>query len=213
MMENPQGQTHQNMHTGNVPSQMNHGGHEVFDVHEVLSGAIDTLNSYMLLSQHVKDPELKDILDRQYQFIQQEYNTTVECFKTGQDPSTPTQSYRMKQGNDFVYGLKPSQPKKPLQSASEITDEWISGHMLGAVKSSASMKTMSALETTNPVVRRVLADSVPNCIEMAYEISLYQNKHHYYQVPQLAQQDLQQMVNAFAPAQGQPQMPNNNTTH
>jgi spore coat protein CotF len=213
MMENQQGQTHQNMHTGNVPSQMNHGGHEVFDVHEVLSGAIDTLNSYMLLSQHVKDPELKDILDRQYQFIQQEYNTTVECFKTGQDPSTPTQSYRMKQGNDFVYGLKPSQPKKPLQSASEITDEWISGHMLGAVKSSASMKTMSALETTNPVVRRVLADSVPNCIEMAYEISLYQNKHHYYQVPQLAQQDLQQMVNAFAPAQGQPQMPNNNTTH
>jgi spore coat protein CotF len=213
MMENQQGQTHQNMHTGNVPSQMNHGGHEVFDVHEVLSGAIDTLNSYMLLSQHVKDPELKDIMDHQYQFIQQEYNTTVECCKTGQDPSTPTQSYRMKQGNDFVYGLKPSQPKKPLQSASEITDEWISGHMLGAVKSSASMKTMSALETTNPVVRRVLADSVPNCIEMAYEISLYQNKHHYYQVPQLAQQDLQQMVNAFAPAQGQPQMPNNNTTH
>ena len=213
MMENQQGQTHQNMHTGNVPPKMNHGGHEVFDIHEVLSGAIDTLNSYTLLRQHVKDQELKDILDRQYQFIQQEYNTTVECFKTGQDPSTPTQSYKMQQGNDFVYGMKPSQPKKPLQAVSEITDEWISGHMLGAVKSSASMKTMSALETTNPVVRRVLADSVPNCIEMAYEISLYQNKHHYYQVPQLAQQDMQQMLNSFAPAQGQPQMPNNNTTH
>ena len=40
MMENQQGQTHQNMHTGNVPPQMNHGGHEVFDIHEVLSGAI-----------------------------------------------------------------------------------------------------------------------------------------------------------------------------
>ena len=74
------------------------------------------------------------------------------------------------------------------------------------------MKTMAALETTNAVVRRVLADSVPNCIEMAYEISLYQNKHHYYQVPQLAQQDMQQMVNSFEPAQGKPQMPNNNTT-
>ncbi|MFS0907562.1 spore coat protein [Priestia aryabhattai] len=212
-MENQQGQAHQNMHTGNVSLQMNHGGHEVFDIHEVLSGAIDTLNSYTLLRQYVKDQELKDILDRQYQFIQQEYNTTVECFKTGQDPSTPTQSYKMQQGNDFVYGMKPSQPKKPLQSVSEITDECISGHMLGAVKSAASMKTMSALETTNPVVRRVLADSVPNCIEMAYEISLYQNKHHYYQVPQLAQQDMQQMLNSFAPAQGQPQMPNNNTTH
>jgi spore coat protein CotF len=213
MMENQSGQTHQNMHTGNVPPQMNHGGHEVFDVQEVLTGAIDTLNTYTILSPHVKDPELKDILNRQFQFIQQEYNTTVECFKTGQDPSTPTQSYKMKQGNDFVYGLKPSQPKKPLQSASEMTDECISSLMLGAIKASAPMKTMAALETTNPVVRRVLADSVPNCIEMAYEISLYQNKHHYYQVPQLAQQDMQQMITAFAPAQGQPQMPNNNTTH
>jgi spore coat protein CotF len=213
MIENQQGQPHQNMHTGTIPQQMNHGGHEVFDVHEVLSGTIDTLNSYMLLRDHVKDPELQDILDRQYQFIQQEYNTTVECFTTGQDPSKPTQSYKMKQSNDFIYGLKPSQQKKPLQSVSEITDECISSCMLGSVKSAASLKTMSALETTNPIVRRVLADSVPNCIEMAYEISLYQNKHHYYQVPQLAQQDMQQMINMYAPAQGQPQTPKNNLTN
>lgn len=213
MMQNQQEQMHQNMQTGNVPQQMNHGGHEVFDVHEVLSGTLGTLNQYMLLRQHVKDPELLDILDRQNQFILDEYNTTVECFTTGQDPSKPTQSYKMKQDNDFIYGLKPSQPKKPIQSVSAITDECISGCMLGAVKSSASMKTMVALEVTNPVVRRVLADSVPNCIEMAYEISIYQNQKHYYQVPQLAQQDMQQMLNMYAPAQGQPQMQNNNTTH
>lgn len=95
----------------------------------------------------------------------------------------------MNQGNDFVYELKPSQSKKSFQSASEMTDDCISSLMLGAVKASAPMKTMAALETTNAVVRRVLADSVPNLIEMAHEISLYQNKHHYYQVPRLAQQD------------------------
>ena len=208
-----QGQTHQNMHTGAVPGQLNHGGHEVFDVQEVLSGAIGTLNTYMMLSQHVKDPELRDILNRQFQFISQEYNTTLESFKTGQDPSVPTQSYKMNQGNDFIYGLTPSQPKKPFQSMSEISDEFISGSMLNLVKTSASAKTMAALETTNPVVRRVLADSVPNCIEMAYELSIYQNKHHYYQVPQLVGQDMQQLLNAFAPAQGMPQMPTNNVTH
>jgi spore coat protein CotF len=214
MMQNQQGQTHQNMHTGTVPPQMNHGGHEVFDVHEVLSGAIGTMNQYMLLQQHVKDPELLDMMNRQYQFMQEEYNITVECFKSGQNPSKPTQSYKMTQGNDFVYGLTPSQPKKPLQSVAEITDECISGLMLGGVKSVATMKTMAALEATNPVVRRVLADSVPNCIEMAYEISIYQNKHHYYQVPQLAQQDMTQLLNAFAPAQGMlQQMPNNNMKH
>ncbi|MEV5040250.1 spore coat protein [Peribacillus frigoritolerans] len=204
-----QGQVHQNMQTGAIPPQLNHGGHEVFDVHEVLSGAIGTLNTYTLLRQHVQDQELLDILDRQYQFIQDEYNISLECFQTGQDPSKRTESYKMNQGNDFIYGLTPTQPKKPLQSVSEITDECISGLMLGAVKSSASMKAMAALEITNPVVRRVFADSVPNCIEMAYEISIYQNKHHYYQVPQLAQQDMQQMMNSYAPAQGN----NNNMSH
>ena len=210
MTQNPFGQnnTHQNMHTGNVPQQMNHGGHELFDLHETLSGAVASLNQMMLLRPHVKDQELLDILDRQYRFALDEYNITVECFKTGQDPSHPTQSYKMTQGNDFVYGMKQSQPKKPMQSEAEISDEIISGFMLAACKSSASAKTMAALETTNPVVRRVLADSVPNCIEMAYELSIYQNKHHYYQVPQLAQQDMTQLLNSFTTS-GQPQMPNN----
>lgn len=204
-----QGQMHQNMHTGMINPQLNHGGHEVFDVHESLSGTIGTLNLYTLLRQHVKDQELLDILDRQYQYIQTEYNTTVDCFNSGQDPAIRTQAYSMTQGNDFVYGLKPTQPKKPLQEVSEITDECISSLMLGSLKSAAGMKAMVALEVTNPVVRRVLADSVPNCIEMAYELSLYQNKHHYYQVPQLAQQDMLQMVNSYAPVQMNDQMMSN----
>lgn len=203
----PGGETHQNMHTGNVPQQMNHGGHEVLDLHEVLSGSVAALNQMILLRPQVKDQELLDILDRQYRFSLDEYNITVEAFKTGKDPSHPTGSYKMTQGNDFVYGMKASQPKKPIQSASEMSDEIISGFMLDAAKTGASGKTMAALETTNPVVRRVLADSVPNCIEMAYELSIYQNKHHYYQVPQLAQQDMQQLLNSFATG-GQPAMPN-----
>ncbi|MFX3631435.1 MAG: spore coat protein [Candidatus Pristimantibacillus sp.] len=197
-------ENHNNIETGKIPPQMNHGGHEMFDVHEVLGGAINTLNTYTMLSQHVQDPELRDILERQKQFIADEYNITLECFKTGQDPSKPTQSYKMNQGNDFMYGMKPTQPKKPMQTVAEINDDTISCSMLHAVKSGASAKTMAAIETTNPVVRRVLADSIPNCIEMAYELSLYQNKHGYYQVPQLSQQDMQFIQNGYSPAPVQP---------
>ncbi|PAD32346.1 spore coat protein [Paenibacillus sp. 7523-1] len=193
-------QNHQNVETGTIPPQLNHGGHEMFDVHEVLAGAINTLNTYTMLSQHVQDPELRDILLRQKQFMSEEYNITLECFRTGQDPSKPTQSYKMSQDNDFTYGMKPSQPKKPMLSATEICDQSISLSMLNAVKSGAVMKTTAALESTNPVVRRVLADSLPNCIEMAYEISIYQNKNGFYQVPQLPQQDIQQMLNGYAPS-------------
>jgi len=211
MLQNQQdGQMHQNMHTGAVPPQLNHGGHEVLDVHEVLSSSVGAMNQYLMLRPHVKDQELASILDRQYQFMQEEYNITLQCFQSGQNPSKPTQSYKMTQGNDFVYGLTPSQPKKPMQSMAEISDEFISSCMLTACKTGASQKTMAALETTNPVVRRVLADSIPNCIEMAYELSIYQNKHHYYQVPQFAQQDMTQIMNSFAPANGIPQMTNMN---
>lgn len=211
--QNQQGQMHQNMHTGMVNQQLNHGGHEVFDVHEVLSGTIGTLDLYTLLRPHVKDPELLNILDRQTQYMKTEYNTTVDCFKTGQDPATRMQPYNMTQGNDFIYGLKPSQPKKPLQSAAELTDECISSYMLGSLKAGAGSKAMAALEITNPVVRRVIADSIPNCIEMAYELAVYQNKHHYYQVPQLAEQDMEQLTNSFAPAPMNGQMQNPNTAH
>ncbi|UNK16055.1 spore coat protein [Paenibacillus sp. N3/727] len=205
-MQFQQPQNHQNIETGMVPPQMNHGGHEMFDVHEVLAGSINTMNTYIMLSGHIQDPELRDILQRQKQFMADEYNITLECFKSGLDPSKPTQSYKMKQRNDFTYGMKPSQPIKPIQSAAEIKDETIALSMLNAVKSGATMKTNAAMETTNPVVRRVLADSLPNCIEMAYEISLYQNKHGYYQVPQLSQQDMQQMQNGYALVPMQPQM-------
>ncbi|WP_151737339.1 spore coat protein ['Paenibacillus yunnanensis' Narsing Rao et al. 2020] len=195
---------HHNIETGAIPQQLNHGAHEVLDVHEVLGGAINTLNTYTMLGQYVQDPELRSIIERQKQFMTDEYNTTVECFQTGQDPAVPTQSYKMAEGNDFTYGLKPTQPKQPIQSAAQINDEVISCNLLYAVKGGATAKTMAALESTNPVVRRVLADSLPNCIEMAYEISLYQNKHGYYQVPQLAQQDMQQIQNGYAPVSALP---------
>ena len=187
----------------NPPLSMNHGAHELLDVHEVLSTMIAGLNQFVLLRDQVQDQELLSILDKQYAFMLDEYNITVECFQTGKDPSHPTSSYKMQQGNDFVYGMKPSQPKKPIQNANEISDELISGYLLGAAKTSASAKTAAALETTNPVLRRVLADSIPNCIEMAYELAIYQNKHHYYQVPQLDQQDMQAILNSYAPVQGQ----------
>lgn len=195
---------HQNMHTGQVPPNMNHGGHEVLDLNELLSAAVGGLNKMTLLRPQVQDQELLTMMDRQFHFMQEEYNITLDCFKSGKDPMKQTQEYMMKQDNDFVYGLKQTQPSKPMQSASEISDEIISGMLLDIHKSSASMKTMAALEATNPVVRRVLADSVPNCIEMAYEVSIYQNKHHYYQVPQLTEQDTMAIKNCYEPSQIHP---------
>lgn len=193
-----------------VAPNWNHGGHELFDMHEVLTCSINVLDQFMIFRQFIQDNELLDILDRQYNFTLSQYNLTAECFTTGQKPSQETSTYMIKEMTQPIYGLKPSQPKKPNQSLADVKDAGISGHMLGLIKSHASLLAMSAMEVTNPVVRRVLASQVQNFIEMAYEISLYQNKHAYYQVPQLETSDMQTMLNTFVPATGMPQMPANN---
>ncbi|OPH47790.1 spore gernimation protein GerQ [Paenibacillus ferrarius] len=189
---------------------MNHGGHEVFDLHEVLACTINVLDQFMIFRQFVQDPELLDILDRQYNFTLFHYNLTAECFATGQKPSHETGTYLIRNLSQPIYGIKPTQPKKPNQSLADVKDAGISAHMLGLVKTHASLLTMTAVEVTNPAVRRVLASQVQNYIEMAYEIFLYQNRNTYYQVPRLEISDMQKMLNTFVPAQGMPQMPPNN---
>ncbi|GGD00823.1 spore coat protein F-like protein YhcQ [Thalassobacillus devorans] len=190
--------------SANMAPNMSHGGHELFDAHEVIGGVIGMLNQYKMYEQNVQDPELKDILTRQANFTTELYNIMTESFKTGQKPSQSTHVYNMTQDNDVVYGMQPGQPKKPAQNPSELTDAEYSSFMLGQVKGLASTMAMTALEMTNPVIRRVVADSVPNMVEMSYELFLYQNKHGYYQVPQLAQQDMNQMLQSYSPAPQQP---------
>lgn len=192
----------------NQPLSTNHGAHELLDVHEVLSGMIGGLNQCVLMRDQIQDTELLGILDRQYAFMLDEYNITVEAFKTGHDPQHPTRSYNMQIGNDYTYGLTPGQPKKPITSANEVNDEILSGALLGMHKMGATGKTAAALESTNPVVRRVLQDSIPNCIEMAYEVALYQNKRGYYQVPKLSPNDMTTMLHEFGEAQKAKNMPN-----
>ncbi len=208
-MENQNQQQNQMQPGQQMPpnTSMNHGGHEILDAHEAISGLIGMLEQYQMYNQHIQDQELKDIAQRQTAFATQTYNTIVESFQTGQDPSTPTQQYKMQQDNNVTYGLKPGQPKKPKQSVNELTDECFSSFMLGQTKGLASTLTMTSLEMTNPVLRRVFADSVPNFIEMSYETSLYQNKNGYYQVPQLKEQDMSQMLQSYTKAPQTGNMP------
>lgn len=190
-------QTAQTNQPTTLHGKQNHGGHEIFDTHEILTGMISAMDQYKIFEQFIQDAELKTIAQRQGDFLKQTYNTMVESFKTGQDPTVPTTSYSMQQGNDVVYGIKPAQPKKPITSVNEVTDECVSTYMLSQVKGLASMSAQSACELTNPVLRRIVADSVPNLIEMSYEIFLYQNKHHYYQVAQLQPSDMAAMMQSY----------------
>ena len=188
-----------NMFSGNeqTPLPVNHGAHGILDTHEVLNGMIGAMDQYVFLRDKIQDPQLRNIADRQFAFMKDEYNLTVQAYKTGRDPEHRTQPYMMQTDNNFQFGLSQSQPKKPITNASEINDGFISGVMLGIHKAGAAGKTAAALECASPVLRRVLQASIPNCVEMAYELSLYQNKMGYYEAPQLSPEDTSLMLRRY----------------
>ncbi|WP_058307139.1 spore coat protein [Gracilibacillus massiliensis] len=199
-----QGNMQMSQNMANQGISFNHGAHEMLDSHELVGNLIGIIEQYQLYNQHIQDQELKAILERQSSFLIQLYNTMVESFQTGQDPQVPTQQYKMQEDNEITYGMTAGQPKKPKQSVDEFSDECFSSFMLGHTKSASSALAMAAVEMNHPVLRRIIADSVPNMIEMSYELFLYQNKNGYYQVPKLNEQDMNVMLNAYtkAPQQG-----------
>lgn len=178
-----------------------HGALEVLVSRDVLGGMVDTLNQFLVLKSTVTCQELLAIIESQTKFLKEEYNLIVQTVKTGQQPKKHTDRYEIAKMSEFKYGLDMNaQPKKPFTNLSEVSEGWIAGRMLGALKSCVSVKMIGAIEATNPILRRVIADSIPNDIEMAYEIALYMNKKGFYQVPQLQPEIMVHLANEFTEA-------------
>lgn len=201
-MFNQNQEQNQQQSSSQMPPQMQFGGHELLDADEAIGALVGALEHYVLYDQYVQDQELSNIMQRQRGFLNQLYNTILDTMKTGTDPAVKTQTYHMQEGNDSIYGMKQSSPKTPIQSINELNDECISSFILSHLKAVSTAFTLAALEATNPVLRRVFADSIPNSIEMAYEMYLYMNKKGYYEVAQLQQQDMQMIMNSYGPVQG-----------
>lgn len=184
-----------------MASRQTNGGHELLDADEAIGTVISCLEQFVLYEQQAKDQELLSIIQRQKAYLSQVYNTVIDTLKTGLDPKTPTQTYNIETMSDITYGMKPSQAKSPAQTVNEITDECLSTFIMNNLKLIATSFTTTALETTNPVLRRVFADSIPNIIELAYEIFLYQNRKGYYEVALLQEQEMQMIKNGYTPTQ------------
>lgn len=177
------------------------GAHELLDADEAIDTLVGGIEHFVIYDHFVQDTHLKNIMQKQKSALTQIYNSLIDTMKSGQDPQVKTQTYLMdNQNTQTSFGMQPSSPKAPIQSIDELNDECISSSVLGHLKAIASEFTLAALEATHPVLRRIFSDSIPNVIEMGYEIYLYQNEKQYYEVPQLSAQDMQIIVDGFAQA-------------
>jgi spore coat protein CotF len=160
----------------------NYGAHEVMEVHEVLTCAIDGINSMQMLRQQVRDQRLGQMMDHQLQFAINEYNNMVQMIhQQGMGQATPYRA--VKSQSQPVYGLDNPERMTPNLTPNQIDDRDISSIVLGFHKASAGKKMLAALECANPEIRRAMQQGAVNCSEQAYEVWQYMNQSGYYQVP------------------------------
>lgn len=172
------------------------GAHEVMEVHEILTCAIDAVNQFQLYRPHVKDAQLQQILEHQLQFMTNEYNGMVGMLQQkGMNQPIPYRT--MKTMGSPVYGLRQPAPQSPNQSANELDDRDVASGMLGCHKASASMRMIGALECADPNLRSALQQGAINCSEQAYEVWQYMNEKGYYQVPTLKEVTMNTVLNTY----------------
>lgn len=181
------------------------GAHEVMEVHEVLTDAIDGINQFQLYRPHVRDQQLLSILDNQTQFMIQEYNSMVQMLQQqGLGNAVP---YRAPKYGMPNYGLQNPAPQSPNLSPEQMDDRDVASGMLGCHKASAVMKMHAALECADPGLRRTIQQSAINCAEQAYEVWQYMNQKGFYQIPTMKEMTTNTMLNMYeaaSPAAGQP---------
>ncbi|MFZ7101824.1 MAG: spore coat protein [Peptococcaceae bacterium] len=173
----------------------NLGAHEVMELHEVLSNVINGINQFELYRPHVRDQQLGSILDKQLQFMTQEYNNMIQSLN--QQGITMGSPYNSPKMVNPQYGLHNPQPQSPNASANQLDDRDIAGGMLGCAKSAAILKTIAALECADPNLRRLIQQGSQNCSEMAYETWQYMNLKGYYQVPTMKQMTTNTMTTSY----------------
>jgi len=174
----------------------NLGAHEVMELHEVLNCAINGLNQFELYRPHIQDQQLGSMIDKQTQFMSQEYNNLVQALNaSGITMGSPYRSPQMAQPK---YGLNSPQPQSPNTSPNQLDDRDIASGILGIHKSSAIFKAMAALECADPNLRRMVQQGSNNCSEMAYEVWQYMNQKGYYQVPTMKQMTTNTMAHTYS---------------
>lgn len=174
------------------------GAHEAMEVHEVLSGIIDGINNFELFRDHVRDQQLRTILDHQLQFMTEEYNTLLQAVQQhGMSEAAP---YRWPKNVSPKYGLRQPAPVSPNASPNEMDDRDVASLMLGQHKSGAIKKIHAALECANPQLRNIIQQSAINCTEQAFEVWNFMNQRGMYQVPTMMDMTTNTLVNAYSAA-------------
>jgi len=173
------------------------GAAELLMAREVACQHIDVINHFEIYRPLVRDQRLQQIVDSQTKHLFTGYQNLVNFLHNqGMSSAVP---YRAPKSFSAKYGLRQPSPVVPNVSNTEMDDRDIALGMLYHVKASAMQCTIAALECINPDLRNMITNCAVSAINQAYEILQFMNERGFYQIPTLADQTTQTMINTYQP--------------
>lgn len=169
--------------------------HEFINMNEALMAKSAKIEMLSALSHQVNDPQLQSMFQRQAQGIADHYERGVSLLK-GQ--GTTGHAFRAQPQGTPSVGLHNPQFPAPSMNVQTPSERAILTTVLNLHKFHGIAWFQYALECTHPELRRYLVDGALMCDTMAYEVFTVMNSKGLYQVPEVGQQVVQTMTNAYS---------------
>ncbi|SFK87468.1 spore coat protein [Brevibacillus centrosporus] len=174
-----------------------YGAHEVIELHEVLNGAVDAMNTAHLYVPFIRDAQLAQITAHQLQFMQNEYNTFVYTVQgLGAGEMLP---YRPNRTFPPAVPTMAAQMSEPHAYSPQIDDRDVASAFLGMHKTGAKTKLAAALEAAHPQIRELLLQGAVNCAQQAHEIWSYMQSRGFYPLATMSESTNAELLRGYQP--------------
>ncbi|MGC5324172.1 spore coat protein [Brevibacillus sp. SYSU BS000544] len=173
-----------------------YGAHEVMELHDVLTNTINTINTFQLYYQNVKDRTLRQIINNQLQFMTDEYNQVVH-FVHGLATGTNTTAYHSNISSQPLVSNIAVPKDYPQTIHQQMDDRDIASCILTLHKAGAAMRMHATLECADATIRQMMLQCANNCAHQAYEIWGYLHSQGHYAVPTLADLSNRHVLRGF----------------
>lgn len=193
---------------------MQFGAREAMEMSEVIRESVCIIDQFTDYINHCQDPVLRQILENQQRRLVEEYRQKVSVMQghgldltnlpriqtsigqqgtaTSVMQASPNMQFGMQQagqgqaaaGKTNISQTATGQGAMGQGTARTITDRTIAQGALLLHKCGAVRATNSALESAEPHLRSLLANSARTCTDMAYEVFQYMAQRGMYQLPE-----------------------------
>lgn len=170
---------------------------EVCQLKELILSCTNTITCMSLFKNQVQDPELKEILERQFPLHIQDYNMKVEFLKENMGPQ---EELRIPEQISIKMNLsekKDALPVTPNTNTEKLNDREIATSYLLTLKRAGREYAWSAMEAGHPRLRQFLKDAFTMSCNHAYEVWDWMVNHQYYAVCPEQEEEMKKAGDTF----------------